>query len=182
MKTINFKLTLLFVFLNICVSKGQFNEALAKEIASLDERFNLNGIEKIDALNTLEEISSDIPESTIEIMLPGKTWKYSHSVNNKGRQYRVSNAIKRLDFSSNGNSFFTKGKKEAPVTSYCKWEYSVDFQLRLDLYENEERTSVTGTYYFGVHSATVDRLVITKIIQSKESPGKSAILFQVYFR
>ncbi|WP_109832250.1 hypothetical protein [Reichenbachiella versicolor] len=179
---VRFVFIFLIVILSSFFSFGQFNEKLATEIAYLNKRFKLDGIDRSEALNTLDAISSNILETKVLQLFPGETWKYSHTVTNTGRQYRSGSAMKKLDFSANGNAFFTKGKGDNVKTTYCKWSYTATEQLRLYHYDSQERAKKTRTDYLSIHSLSKDRLVIPKIIKSKEYPGKSAILFQVYFR
>lgn len=159
---------------------GQFNEKLRKEIEVLSERFILNGFEKNEALSLLVSISPEIDIEKVNKNIVGKSWKYSHSVSEKARQYRLSNGQLIYNFSADGNAYHIDKKTEKKVS--CTWEYESDGILMITNHESIERTKAVSNFYFGLHSISADRLVITKVIMSKEKPGKLAVLFNVYFR
>jgi hypothetical protein len=172
-------INLLWLLYTIPVT-AQFNEKLEKEILEIAENYQLDGIEKIDALDRLVEISPDIDRASFRINLMGKSWQYSHSVDAVGRKYRRSNAVYMYDFSANGDAFFIS--KKGGSKTWCSWDDETSKLLEMDRFESSERKTRTRRDFLGVHSISSDRLVLTKVIKSKDHPEKSAILFNVYFR
>ncbi|MEQ8238600.1 MAG: hypothetical protein RIA69_05265 [Cyclobacteriaceae bacterium] len=177
---VKYLLTVIFFISFLMTGYGQFNENLAKEISEINATFQLNGIEKKDALKRLEEISPDVPVALVIKYLNDEPWKYSHSVSNTGRKYRLSNATYLYSFTEDGLAFFQQEKEGAKT--WCTWFYEKTRLLEVDRYETSERAKALRRDYFGLHSITADRLVITKVIKSKEFPDKSEILYNVYFR
>lgn len=168
---------LLFSFLP---APAQFNEELEKKILASDETYNLNAIDKKDALVVLEKILPDRGRLEERKTLVGGPWKYSHTVSAKGRKYRQSNAIYIYQFDENGNAtFFQKG---GGVKTFCTWENDRSILLEIDRFESSDRKERTRRDYLGVYFISENRLVLTKVVKSKEFSEKSAILFTVYFR
>lgn len=160
-------------------SNAQFNENLEKEILALNSKHNLNGFERAEALDILEEITPYLDSTTIAKDLTGEPWKYSHSVSNEGRKYRESTAIYMYEFEPSGDAYMTT--KEAKKT-YCNWMIGRTPFFEVARFSSSSKETKTRTDYMGIHMITEDRLVFTKIIRSKKFSGKSAILFLVYFR
>ena len=173
-------LTLLVLLLCLRLPPAaQFNENLEKEILALNENYQLDGIDRDEAFDRLEEIMPILEETEVKKYLSGSPWKYSHSVSSKGRKYRQSNAIYIYDLDERGNGFFTdKYSKKTYVT----WDFERSNFLEIDRFKTYNRKERTRRDYLGIHSITNDRLVLTKVIKSKNYPGKSAVVFIVYFR
>lgn len=159
---------------------GQFNEALSKEISDLNNNFKLDGFENNEALNLLYSISPDTDSDLVNQYAVGQSWKYSHSVSSDGRQYRLSNGELIYNFGADGNAYLIEKKTE--VKAWCSWEYDSDGLLIVTRFDSQDKTKQVAKYYLGLHSISEDRLVLTKVIGSRESSGKGAILFNVYFR
>lgn len=159
---------------------AQFNEDLEKKILSLAEKYKLDGIEKGNALDRLEEISPSIGDAGFRSNLTGETWKYSHSVDITGRKYRRSNAVYIYQFDPNGEAYLVPRNDD--TKTYCKWNDETSSLFELDHYKTSERTERTRRDYFGIIHVSEKRLVLAQVVRSKTYSGKSAILFNVYFR
>lgn len=159
---------------------AQFNEKLEKEIIAIAKKYKLDGIDKFSSLDRMEEISPDIEGEYFRKNLSNEPWQYSHSVDASGRKYRRSNAVYIYQFSKNGDSYFIS--KKGGAKTWCRWDDETSKLLEMDLFDSSERSTRTRRDFLGVHSISSDRLVLTKVIKSKDYPGKSAILFNVYFR
>lgn len=157
--------------------KAQFNEKLEKEIHALNEANMLDGVKKgLPALNLLEDISSEIDSATLATHLLDEPWKYSHSVSNEGRKFRNSTSFYVINFARGEESHLIQNQSRTKVT--FEWKYTSKL-LQMDFYEKK---NFTKSIFWGIHSLSEDRLVISKVIRSKNIPDTSAILFEVYFR
>lgn len=172
---------LVMIFGLLCLNvQAQFNENLEKKILALAKDPGLDGIERASALDRLAEVSPRIENADFVKNLTGEVWKYSHSVDASGRKYRRSNAVYIYQFDENGDAYFLP--KNSQAKTWCQWNYDYTEFFQIERFSSKERTESTRTDYFGVHHISSDRLVFTSIVRSKDYQGKSAILFNVYFR
>lgn len=88
MKTLFAGLMLLLFF----QVSAQFTEKLDEEISELSSKMVLDGISKEDYFTSLAKISGDIPIDTVQALMTGPKWRYSHTVFPDGREVRLSNA------------------------------------------------------------------------------------------
>ncbi|MEM7297480.1 MAG: hypothetical protein AAF391_04355, partial [Bacteroidota bacterium] len=72
--------------------------------------------------------------------------------------------------------------RNSETKKWYRWHNNTGKLLEVLTYETNELKEMNGRKFFGVHSITEDRLVLTKVIKSKNYSDKSAILFNVYFR
>ncbi len=158
---------------------AQFNENLESEIMELARQQNLDSIPKAEAIDRLEAVTPLHEQSEIDAHLLGDSWQYSHSVDHTGRQYRRSNAVFEYNFDENREAFLLL-KKEGPKT-WCSWR-PISTLIEMKYYEDNERKIVTRHDYFGIHSISNDRLVLSRLVRSKNFTNTSTILFNVYFR
>ena len=161
------------------MSTAQFNEQLEKEILAVNETFVLDSIERgLASLNRLEEILSVIDSAELATHLLDDPWKYSHSVTNEARKFRNSSSIYVINFRLDSGSYMITKKEGPSVPIGWKNDNSL---LQIDLYESKT-LEFTKSIFWGIHSIISDRLVIAKVIRSKNYPNMSAIIYEVYFR
>ncbi|MBR09381.1 MAG: hypothetical protein CMP48_17060 [Rickettsiales bacterium] len=160
-------------------SSAQFAEKLDKEIAELKSRMKLDGISKEDYFTSLADMSGDMPLESVNAIMTGPWWRYSHTVYPDGREVRLSSARGVLKFPDETNAYYIKRNEKD--TAWCEWSYA-EGQLLLHRFKDKSKQGNPLAEPLNLHSLTEKRLVLIALVKSKEYPDKYRAVFHVYFR
>ena len=175
--------TIVFVLLISCSFKisAQFNEQLKNEILTLAKQYQLDSITNPPAL--LQSIATKPKGELLNQHLVGY-WKYSHSVDGTGRQYRSAGVMEYYRFQEGKKIVYKKYNKPEVYERYWKYKPTVSSILLSEHpfdNENEVLGDAQSLEPMQVHSVSRNRLVLVGIVRSKQYPGTYAVTFKVYF-